>query len=649
MHFPKQIFSVFLYLLDLRDRRPKCYEQMLDGIMSKGVNWIKLFLRSALVLFLFNPAPCFAQKQNNNADKLAMQYLEQKEYEKANVYLENLFDANPEAWFYYYYKSLMAVKDFSKAEKITKKQLKRNHDNVYLYVYLGKIYKLQGEEKKEKEMYDKAIKDLNAVQPQLQNLANAFNEEGLYDCTLLVYDKGRKTTPDYPYFYERAEVYKAKNDLRAMINEYLDAIEFREAEIQLVQTNLQNSLGYDEEEGGIRNPLLKQELQKRIQKNPDKIILIEFLIFIQKQQKDFDGAFVQSKALDKRLKEEGQRIYELANMCVSNQQWETAKRCFDYLIEKGSGNLYYDIAILDGLNAEYLAITQKPQPTAEELLLLEQKLIKANDKYKQRFLNTQLTKNLAHLQAYYLNKSDSATSLIEEFIQQSGIDAVAKSEYKIILGDIYLLTGEIWEASLLYSQVEKDFKYEAIGQEAKFRNAKLSFYAGDFTWAKAQADILKGATTKLIANDALDLSLIITDAIGVDTNDAPLKLFSSAELMMLQHHYKESVARMDSINQLFSTNTLGDDIYYKKAQIYVTLGKYADAEAMYKNIVEFYPDDLYGDDAQFKLAELYEKNLHDKEKAKQAYQDVLLKYPGSIFTTEARKRFRELRGDVLNN
>ena len=602
-----------------------------------------------LILILALSLPGYAQKPVNNADKLALQYFDQKEFEKANVYFDDLYDKAPEAWYTYYYKSLLAVKDYSKAEKITKKQLKQNKLNVYFYVYLGKIYKLQNEEKKEKDAYEKAVKELMAVQPYVQLLATAFAEEQLYDYAIQTYNKGRKEAPEYPYFYERADIYKLKNDLPAMINEYLDALEYRETEIQAVQVKLQNSLGYDDEQGGIKNPVLKQELQKRIQKNPDKIILSEFLISIQTLQKDFDGAFVQSKALDKRLKEDGQRIYELAKICVANQQWETAKRCYDYLVEKGPNGVYYDNAIIDGLNAEYFALTQQPQPKQEELLLLDQKLAKAYAKYKQSFLNTQLLKSLVSIKAYYLDKTNDAIALLEDFLGLAGVDAVTRSEYKLMLADIYLVKGEIWEASLLYSQVEKDFKYEAIGQEAKFRNAKLSFYAGDFAWAKAQADVLKGATTKLIANDALDLSLVINDAIGVDTNEVPLKLFSSAELMILQHKYSEAIARMDSINLLFSTNTLGDDIYYKKAQIYFTLGKYTDAEIMYKNILEFYPDELYGDDTQFKLAELYEKNLKDKEQAKQAYQDVLTKYPGSIYTVEARKRYRELRGDNISN
>ena len=608
------------------------------------------YLKTVFIFFIFLLTNnSYSQRLPNNADKLAVQYFDQKEFDKANEYLEELYYKNQEAWYNYYFKSLIGAKDFSKAEKITKRQLKQNANNVYLFVYLGRIYKLTSEAKKEKECYEKAIKQLVAIQPDIQNLANAFIEDGLYDYAIDTYNKAAKANPDYPYFYEKADVYKKKNDLKAMINEYLNALEFRETEIQTVQTILQNSLGYDDSEGGINNPLLKQELQKRIQSNPDKIVLSEFLIFIQKQQKDFNGAFIQSRALDKRLKEDGYRMLDLAKMCSDNQQWETAKRCYDYLIEKGPSNLYFDAANIESLNVEFLYTTQKLQPTIQELNFLEQKLIKAYSKYQSGFLNIPILKNLVSIQAFYLNKGSQAIKLLEEFIEQPGIDKQIKAEYKLLLADIYLLNGEIWEASLLYSQVEKDFKYEAIGQEAKFKNAKLSFYAGDFSWAKTQADVLKGATTKLIANDALNLSLIISDAIGLDTNELPLKLYASAELMAIQHKFQEAIARMDSINLLFNNNTLGDDINYAKSQIFLTQGKLTEAEAMLKNIVEYYPKELYGDDAQFKLAELYDKKTNDKEKAKQAYQDLLTNYPGSIYTVEARKRFRELRGDNINN
>lgn len=590
-----------------------------------------------------------SSNQTLTTEKLAIQYYEQKAFEKANIYFDELFNKSAENWFSYYYKSLLAIKDYSKAEKITKKFLKEDKNNTFLYVRLGQIYKLQNNEKKEKEFYDKAIKDLIAFPPYVQNLATAFVEAGQYTYALDSYKKGRNATPEYPYYFERAEVFKAMNDLKAMINELLDAIEFKESDIQLVKINLQNSLGYNEETGGFKNPLLKEELQKRIQKNPDKIAFIEFLIFVQLQQKDFYGAFIQSKSLDKRLNEDGQRMYELAKLFVTNKQWSVSKQCFDYIILKGPSNLFFDASTIDKLSVEFLSLTESSLTQREAFISLEVNLLKANEKYKNSYLSSGLIKDIASLKAYYLDKSSEAIILLEDYLLNNSLEIQLKAELKLMLADIYLISGEIWEASLLYSQVEKDFKYEAIGQEAKFRNAKLSFYAGDFAWAKSQADVLKGATTKLISNDALDLSLIISDAIAVDTNEAPLKLFACADLMIRQHKYEEAIVKMDSINLLYSSNTLGDDIYFKKAQIYMIQKKYKDVESMYKNILEYYPNELYADDAQFKLGELYEYYLSDKEKAKQIYQELLLNFSGSTYAVDARTRYRELRGDAPTN
>ena len=590
-----------------------------------------------------------SSNQTLTTEKLAIQYYEQKAFEKANIYFDELFNKSAENWFSYYYKSLLAIKDYSKAEKITKKFLKEDKNNTFLYVRLGQIYKLQNNEKKEKEFYDKAIKDLIAFPPYVQNLATAFVEAGQYNYALDSYQKGRNATPEYPYYFERAEVFKAMNDLKAMINELLDAIDFKESDIQLVKINLQNSLGYNEETGGFKNPLLKEELQKRIQKNPDKIAFIEFLIFVQLQQKDFYGAFIQSKSLDKRLNEDGQRMYELAKLFVTNKQWSVSKQCFDYIILKGPSNLFFDASTIDKLSVEFLSLTESSLTQREAFISLEANLLKANEKYKNSYLSSGLIKDIASLKAYYLDKSSEAIILLEDYLLNNSLEIQLKAELKLMLADIYLISGEIWEASLLYSQVEKDFKYDAIGQEAKFRNAKLSFYAGDFAWAKSQADVLKGATTKLISNDALDLSLIISDAIAVDTNEAPLKLFACADLMIRQHKYEEAIVKMDSINLLYSSNTLGDDIYFKKAQIYMIQKKYKDVESMYKNILEYYPNELYADDAQFKLGQLYEYYLSDKEKAKQIYQELLLNFSGSTYAVDARMRYRELRGDAPTN
>lgn len=582
-------------------------------------------------------------------DKLAMQFYEQKQFDKAVIYFEKLYDKQPDTYFTYYFKCLIETKDYKTAEKNTKRQIKHSDGNTHLYVKLGMVYRLMENPDKEKEQYNKAVKEVIPEQNTVFALAHAFEEVELYDYAIEVYKKGRKqTATTYPYYYEIADLYKKKGDLKAMVNEYLDAIEFRESELYTAQSNLQQSLGYDEKNGGLNNPILKQELQKRIQQSPDRTIFSEFLIFLLNQQKDFEGSFVQNKALDKRQKTDGTRLMELAKLCISNENYAVAEKCYQYVMSKGKDNPYYDIADIERLNANYLQLTNQTNPATADILLLNTNIENAIKQYGISNLTLPLIKKSALLKAYYLNKPQEAIQSLEELIAQYTFDKNSVAEIKLDLGDMNLLVGNIWDASLLYSQVEKDFKYEVVGQGAKFRNAKLSYYASDFKWAKTQCDVLKGATTKTIANDALDLSLVITDAIGVDTNDAPLSLFASAELLVLQHQYDRALARLDSINSIFSEHTLGDDIFYKKAEIYKRTKRYAEAAKMYESILEFYPTELYGDDALFKEAELYERYLNDKEKAKQLYQDVLTKYPGSIYVVDARKRYRDLRGDIVN-
>ena len=582
-------------------------------------------------------------------DKLAIQFYEQKQYDKAITYFDKLFDKLPDVYFNYYYNALIEIKDYKTAEKITKKQIKRNASNSQLYVKLGRVYLLMENPEKGKEQYEKAIKSLIPEQNNVFTLAHAFEEMELYDYAIDVYKKGRKATFEiYPYYYEIADLYKKKGDLKAMVNEYLDAIEFRESEIYTAQTNLQQSLGYDDRNGGFNNPILKQELIKRIQQQPDKTIFSEFLIFLLNQQKDFEGSFIQSKALDKRQKLDGTRLMELAQLCIDNENYEVAEKCYQYILSKGKNNPYYDIAKIERLNAGYFQLTHLANPSLTNLLALETNLEMVIKEFGISNLTLPLIKKSALLKAYFLNKPQEAVQLLEDITTQYAFDKNEIAEIKLDLADMYLLIGNIWDASLLYSQVEKDFKYEVVGQAAKFKNAKLSYYASDFKWAKSQCDVLKGATSKTIANDALDLSLVITDAIGVDTNIAPLSMFASAELLMMQHQNQQAIARLDSINTLFNEHTLGDDIYYKKAEIYKRMNLYAEAVKMYENIVEFYPNELYGDDALFKEAEVYERYLSDKEKAKQLYTDLMVKYPGSIYVVEARKRFRELRGDSVN-
>jgi tetratricopeptide (TPR) repeat protein len=604
-------------------------------------------LKYILVLFTFVLLqPVIAQTVSTD-EQLATQYFQNKEFEKALDYYEKLYNKKSSQQYYTpYLNCLLELKEYKKAEKLVKKQIKQNPKNPEINIDLGIVYTNEEEPGKATSAWEIAIKAIK-LDEQVFAVAKAFIAIRQYDYAIETYQKGRKITQnDYPYSFELADVYAVKGDKTAMINEYLDVLQNDDSYIQSVQNSLQTSFGTEADVK--QNDLLKSELLKRITKKPDKTIFSELLIWMQIQQKDFDGAFIQAKALDKRKKEEGGRLMDLAKLAAQNENYDVALKAYQYVIDKGAGGYFYTNARMELLDVSYQKIILKGLYTATDLTQLENNYQVTINELGRSANTAPLLKKLAHLQAFYLDKINEAIQLLEETITLPQLSAPMQAECKLELADILLMSGDVWEASLRYSQVEKAFKHDAIGQEAKFRNAKISYYTGDFKWAQAQLDVLKGATSKLISNDAMDLSMQISDALAIDTNVAPLLLFSHADLLAFQNKDELAIRTLDSINALFPNHALADDILYKKAKMALKHAKYEEAGTYYDTIIKNYGDDILGDDALFNLAELNEYQFKNPDKAKELYQQLLVKYPGSLYVVEARKRFRKLRGDSLN-
>ena len=214
---------------------------------------------------------------------------------------------------------------------------------------------------------------------------------------------------------------------------------------------------------------------------------------------------------------------------------------------------------------------------------------------------------------------------------------------------MYLINNQPWEATLLYSQVEKDFPNTDINQDAKFRNAKLAYYTGDFTWAKGQLDVLKAATSQLIANDALNLLLLIADNTAIDSVGGALKVYARADLQIFAERPDKAIMTLDSIDKKFPKNSLSDDILMSKSRILIQQKNYSDVVPLLKKIADEHPNDLWADDAVFMLGDIYDNRLNDKASAKIWYQKIITNYPGSLWINEARKRFRLLRGDKADS
>ena len=598
----------------------------------------------ASFLFLLLSSGLFAQTTD---EQLAAQYFQNKEYDKAVIYYEKLFSKkNVDLYYSYYLACLLELKDYSKAEKLVKKVYKMDEYHLKYLIDLGYVYLESGDGVKAGKQYEDAIRGIKDNQ-QVFEVAKSLVALKEYDLAINAYLKGRKLSHgSYPFNFEIASVYGMKGDVQSMVSELLDILLISDAYIEGVQNALQP--GFASGTDLKKNEIIKTELLKCIQRNPDKPVYSELLIWMFMQQRDFDAAFTQAKALDKRQKEDGQRIMNLALVCSTNESFDVAAKCYQYVISKGRDGYFYTNARMELLNVMYKKIVGKRDYSKADLIQLE---LDYNEALKElgRYSGTaSIMKDMAHLQAFFLNKSEQALLLLNEAIELPGVSETKQAECKLEKADIELMTGDVWEASLLYSQVEKSFKHDQIGQEAKFRNAKLSYYIGDFVWAQTQLNVLKGATTKLIANDALDLSLMISDNLAIDTNPVPLMMFARADLLEFRNQDSLAFITLDSIENKFHGHALADDISFKRYRIRMKQYRYTDAVNYLSNIIDNYNSDLLGDDAMFLLAELYETKLNDKEKAKQLYEDLLLKHPDSLYTVEARKRFRRLRGDTIN-
>ena len=607
------------------------------------------FMISIMLFFGFT-STCTSLFAQDTEDELAAQYIQNKEFDKAVVIYEKLFSGKNYAAFYSpFLDCLIELKDYSKAEKTVKKMIRANPGMPKFDVDLGYVYSQAGQEKKASQQYESLIKNVIPDQPQILALANAFLLRNKMDYAIQTYLKGRKLNKDnYSFGFELAEIYAKKHDYENMVNEYLDLIEQYDSYIDEVQNTLQTAIS-DDAENKI-STALKTNLLKRIQKNPDDITCSQMLLWLSIQLKDFETAFIQAKSLDKRTKGLGENVFSLARLAASNGDYTTSEKAYNYIIEKGPDNYYYLNSKMELLNVKYLKITSLYNYTLKDLTDLETLYVATINEFGKSTSTIPLMKDLAHLQAFYLHKTEDALSLLNEAIAMKTAAPKTIAECKIELANILLMSGDVWEATLTYSQVEKDpaFKNEPIGHLAKFDNAKLSYYIGEFAWAKAQLDVLKAATSKLIANDAMELSLLISDNTDEDSTTGALQIYSHADLLSFQNKDDEALKTLDSIEVLYPGHAISDEVLYKKAQIKMKKGLFNDADSLYEKILELYPDDILSDDALFKLAELNEYQFNNKVKAMELYQELITKYPASLFVTEARKRFRALRGDQLN-
>ncbi|MFK5857227.1 MAG: tetratricopeptide repeat protein [Bacteroidota bacterium] len=582
------------------------------------------------------------QNRGNPKEKLAIKFYRDKEFDKAAELFQQLYKSKPSNYYYtYYFNSLIEIKNYRQAERLVKQQKKLNQNNFRYLIDEAYVANLSGNKKKATKVLNKVMNNLPTDRNQIIQITSSLQSKGYTDMAVKVFQKATQMQGNNnSYNFEIANAYFYSGDYSKMFDSYITQLEQHPADIQRIKTRLQYVMRID-----VNNNLsgmLKTKLLLSSQQNPDNIQLAEMLLWYSLQTKDFTMAYRQAKAIDRRFGNRDLDMLELADIAMSNYDYQASALAYEYVKNKKNDSPYFTESYVGYYLSIAKQVEENPNTVSEDYKELEKLGIRAISILGVNNLTSSIVESVADITAFRLGNNSQAISMLVDAIEVHGIDPINKASLKLKLADILLSTGHIWDATLLYSQVETDMKSEPIGHEAKLKNAKVFYYVGEFDWANTRLDILKSATSKLISNDAIELSLFIDNMREEDTIGFILRKFAKADLYTYQRKYDSAMILLNKIEDDPAGMFSMEYTLYNKANIYFKLNDFNKADSVYNKLISYYPKSIKADNALFERAELQRTRLNNNEEALNLYLILMTDYPESIYAGKARKNYRIL-------
>lgn len=598
-----------------------------------------LFICFTLLILSFS-----ARSQQDADERLAREYSANGAIDKALAIYQKLYN-NGAGFEYYdpYFSLLLQAKRLDEARKLASEMMVQDPASPVYKVDLGRVYQQEGLKEKTDSLYKALFRNLPADEFRIRELAAAFYRANAYDYAVTAFTYGRKVLGNNEAFaFDLLALYRYQKNREMLIDEYIHVLSFNpDPGIMRQAENTFSALLETDEDYSLLEKALQQALKKKAQQPA----LAKLLSWAYLQQEKFADALSLLISLDKRTGAEAQAIFDAGNALLEKGAFEESLQAFEYITSRGeSGALF--LASKSGALYSKTELLIKQGTTEENIAKLTQEYRSVISGIAEVEIKAQLLRKLADFHAYHLNRYTEATAFLEEAIGLPQLESGIKNKAKLDLGDLFLTTGEVWEATLLYSQVEKDAADLGLKHDARFRNARLSYFRGDFVWAQAQLTDLKGATNQMLANDALNLSLMISQHTQHTLDTLALRAYAKADMLVLTKRFNDAASVLDSMESVGRGNALADDMLMLRARIYLAQKNYGKAVEVLQQVADSHPAGLWADDALFQLGDTFEL-LKDLEKAIACYEKIITAYPGSLYISEARIRFRNLRGNSL--
>ncbi len=588
-------------------------------------------MKKLLLLFFFG---CSLLVQSQS-EQLAQNYFDRGEFEKALISYQELLKIQP-GNSNYFDKTIechQQLLQFEIAEKALNERLAKYKQGAVL-VHLGFNFQLQKNQPKAQKFYEEAINRIQISPNEVYAIAYIFEKKGLVDYALQSYQVAIEKDQNLNFNFQMALLYGQKGDIEMMIEKFLIEAYNNPQNNIMIQNQLSRFM--NEEGEATFNESLKKKLLLRTQKSQD-LFWNEYLSWFYVQIKEYGKAFVQEKAIYKRNPESFGNIVNLAQLAIEENQEDEAKEILQFVLNNTQD---LDLQIE---SYSYLMEMKIKKAQVKEYPAIDKELDDLIQKFGVSPFTLSLLKIKAHFATFYLNQAELGKMILKNALEMP-LNRYQIADIKMELADVMLFEEKFNQALLYYSQIEDDMKNDVIGQEASFKTARTSYFKNDFKWATHQLKILKSAATQLIANDALDLFLLISDATVEDSTQVALKKFARADFFLYQGKKAAALEHFQAILKIKTGDPIEPVTHLRIGKILEQQNDFIAALSNYKVILTDYKDCIYIDEALFYSAEIYNQ-LKDPEKAKPLYEEIITKHPDSIYYVMAQKKYRQLRGD----
>lgn len=571
---------------------------------------------------------------------IARQYFEEGNFEKAVVYYERFYKNNPHnsGVIVPLVETYQQLERYKEAEALLLDAAKGDKVNPVIYVEVGYNYHLMGNDNKANTYYDKAISLIDNNPNYAYILGRTFRSKTLLDQAISSYKKAMQLNDQLNFNYDLATIYGERGEVELMYTMFLELIKKSPNLAPTIKRNLNRFVTEDPE--SENNILFKKTLLRKTQSDPD-VLWNEMLSWMFVQQKDYRNAFVQQKAVYKRSQASSlQNIVDLGVLALEYKDEDIARVIYEFVIEQSTDLqltiqaklTLINLKISEGEKGKYNSIKKD----FEDLL----------NEYGNTVNTLVVQSQYAKFLAFQLGESSNAHQLLRQALTLSK-DRFMQAQLKITLADILVYDEKFNQALIYYTQVQKDLKNDVRGQYARFKVAQTSFYKGDFAWAETQLNVLKSSTSQLIANDALELKLLISDNIQKDSTHTALKLYARADLLAYQNNTEQSINILHEILENHKGDAIEDEALLKLGELYEKSKQFDKAAMNYEKIIAFYPDGILMDDALFHLGVLNFEKRNMPEEAKKLLERIIFEHQDSIYFVQARELYRAIRGDQL--